>query len=257
MSIAYAITLGLGDYATGGGSPPATPTLAVADNADGTGAVATITGSDGSASNAVWAQPAGGGAFASAGSRTGNGTVALALATGYYWAYVVSTKSGLTSTSNLVYFQVSSNALSVATRLQDAIIARIQGLSMVGSPNANLYERMLEDYSIVLFPCIAVVYSGEREAQEMVMTGRDDIVYPFRIVVADRHPVEDDTARARYQLWRQQIARALRNQRLSGVPESVICKLKYGANVDPTAKMSYELMIFGMTLNCVAREPRG
>lgn len=257
MSIAYAITLGLGDYSTSAGSPPATPTLAAADNTDGTGAVATISAGSSSASNEVFTQPVSGGAFSSAGTRTGNGTVALSLGLGYYWVYVVSTKSGLTSSSNLVRFAVTSNAKSVATRLQDALVATIQGLSMVGSPNANLYERMVEDFAIVTFPCIFVVYAGLAESQEGILTGRDDIVYPFRIMVCDRHAPEDDATREKYQLWRQQLARALRNQRFLTVPENIINKLKYGVNLDPVARAQFQTLLFGLTLQCTARETRG
>lgn len=86
---------------SGGGTPPNTPTLALADNADGTGAVATISGSSPGSSNAVYTSPvpSGSGAltWSLGGTRTGDGNVSLSLADGYYLAYCLSTLAGLPS----------------------------------------------------------------------------------------------------------------------------------------------------------------
>lgn len=80
---------------TGGGSPPAAPTATWADAGDGTGGTLTIDGEAG-ASHAVYVQAMNplAGSWTAAGSRAGDGTVALTLDEGSYWLYVLSTSSG-------------------------------------------------------------------------------------------------------------------------------------------------------------------
>lgn len=74
---------------------PVEPTLAVVDDADGTGATATISGGDNVATNEVFTAEFNGetGALSdwtSKGSRTGNGDVDLSLSNGYHMAHVES-----------------------------------------------------------------------------------------------------------------------------------------------------------------------
>ena len=78
---------------------PATPTISVVDQEDGTGATLTISGSDAGSSNeafvSTWAGITGSiGPWTSAGTNTGDGTIDLSLSDGYHWVYVTSTASG-------------------------------------------------------------------------------------------------------------------------------------------------------------------
>lgn len=101
----------IGTPGAGNASPPATPTLSVRDNADGTGATATITGSTAGSSNAVDTVRIGtGGALVwTSHSRTGDGTLALPLANGQYLAIVSSSLAGANSPpSNAYQFAVTS-----------------------------------------------------------------------------------------------------------------------------------------------------
>jgi|GEM_PF-3866914 len=78
-------------------TPPASPTLALVDKADGSGAVATISGSTPGATNTVYTASWGGVGtltWTARGSRAGNGTVDLSLPPGIYLAYVVSVLDG-------------------------------------------------------------------------------------------------------------------------------------------------------------------
>lgn len=98
-------------FGPSGGSAPASPTLAVSDNGDGT-ATATITGSSATATNTVYYQQAGAAGWTSGGSRIGNGTVTLSLSNGRYFGYVSSLLDGSTAVSNVVTFIVRNGSLS-------------------------------------------------------------------------------------------------------------------------------------------------
>lgn len=113
---------------------PAVPTLTLADNGDDTGAVATISGSTGGSTNDIYQASWGGGvvgsSFQLAGSRTGDGTIALALAAGYYWLYVLSTLTGDSAISLVKGLRVTTGALAVHEQCLDAAVAKIQALSL-------------------------------------------------------------------------------------------------------------------------------
>ncbi|HEV3006159.1 MAG TPA: hypothetical protein VGX78_16945 [Pirellulales bacterium] len=86
---------------TGGGSPPSKPTLTLTDKGDGTGATAAISGSDPGTTNTVYTASSpcvvGSVPRTAAGSRTGDGTLSLALSPGWYIAYCVSSSGSLVS----------------------------------------------------------------------------------------------------------------------------------------------------------------
>lgn len=106
---------------TSGGTPPAAPTLTVADNGDGTGAVATVAG-DAGVTNRVYISPQIGTpgqlAFTLTGSRAGDGTIALALSDGAYFAQCVSYSGSLNSPPSKPYgFRVTGGAVAAASAL--------------------------------------------------------------------------------------------------------------------------------------------
>src|SRR5690349_3103919 len=83
---------------------PPPPTLTLVDNADGTGAVATVAGGAVAAVNTLYVQPfsgvLGAGSWTSQGSRTGDGAIAVSLTTsGHYFAQLKSATAGGTSAS--------------------------------------------------------------------------------------------------------------------------------------------------------------
>ncbi len=237
-------------------TPPASPTLAVVDNADGTGAVATITASTTGSTNAVMTQAVSGSVFASAGSRTGNGTVSLSLGAGYYWAYVQSTKNGVSAQSNVVRFAVTDSALAVYERCHNAVSAVIAGLIMTGTPNAHVFEQLVEDNRLIVTPCVFVTIDGQSETEVSELTGRDDISYPVKIQIVDRNYQDYVTPKAKYLLWRQQIARSLRNQRFATVPENIRNRIEPKIVVDSQLQ-GQEYFVSGLCCYCICREPRG
>ena len=61
---------------------------------------------------------------------------------------------------------------------------------------------------------------------------------------------------AKYTKWLDQLRRAFRNQRLSAVPESVICRVE-PINTIPWGDWLNNHFAGGMILRCVCRQTRG
>jgi len=106
---------------------PATPVLSVADNGDGTGAVATVSGSSAGSTNTVYAAPIaaqGTLAFAAGGSRAGDGAIDLTLANGDYVVFALSVLGGLPSLpSNFVALWATGGASSYGDTFDDLLVA--------------------------------------------------------------------------------------------------------------------------------------
>jgi len=230
-------------------------TLTCLDNSDGSGMTATVAGSAGGSTNTVLAQLVGGSGFTVAGTRTGDGTVFLSLAIGYYWLYVSNLATGVTTLSNVVYAAVTDSTQAVYQRLHDAAAARIAGLIMAGSPNTNLYTQMIEDDRLLVCPAVFITIGGP-EKEVSVLTGVDDIYYQFNIAVVDNNFQDYVGPKARLLLWRQQIARSLRNQRFGTIPENIRNEIGYKPAID-SRLLSEKRIVNGLTLTCVCREPRG
>jgi hypothetical protein len=92
---------------TYGGGGIATPTLAVVDQGDGTGATATIADGSATATNTVYASQDGT-TWTAVGSLVGNGTVDLSLAVGRWWVYVHAVEGAATANSIVHAVNVTS-----------------------------------------------------------------------------------------------------------------------------------------------------
>ena len=91
----------------GHAATPSTPSLSVTDAGDGTGATATVSGSDGVTTNTVYTTAWGAAAWTSGGARSGDGTVSLSLGNGRYFAYCVSAYGTAAAVSVPVLFAVT------------------------------------------------------------------------------------------------------------------------------------------------------
>lgn len=114
---------------------PTTPSLTVADNLDGTATI-TITGSDSASTNTVLTQSVLGSSFASAGSRTGDGTVVLMLDPGRYFVYVQSTVSSSTAISEVDTLRMGDLAAALTHSPADIIGALLVSLGLGTDPEA-------------------------------------------------------------------------------------------------------------------------
>ncbi len=194
--------------------------LTLTDNRDGSGAVATITGSVGGSANTVYTQQLAATSWTSSGSRTGDGTVALALPLGTYLAYVSNVSVGITTLSNVVYFNVTLQAQAVHWRCMSAVNAKIAGLTMTGSPtspNANMLQQLSINDDLQINPMIWITCdeaTQEHDIPSQALTGADRIAFPVVVTLHDTRAAEDTSMDPTYLLWREQMIRALRNHRL-------------------------------------------
>lgn len=176
--------------------------LTITDNADGTGAVATVAGSAAGASNVVKVAPwtAGSLTFTDFGPRTGDGTQALSLSNGYHVAYVESTDSGVLTVSNVVTFATTGGDTYTAIHkaLAESVKATIQGMlgtDIIGPAADSVRVRKvpyLDDFATALdgggvpvgkahaLPGIVICYTDEKVAS--ATNKEDELEYPLAIV---------------------------------------------------------------------------
>ena len=255
--------------------PISRPTLSIADNADGTGGVATIADSTSTTIIDVFAQKVDGdlgtATWEMVGTRTGDGTVNVtptAGVTGYYWWYCESTDesdSGSDSggaddetvISNLVYQNLTDGTEAVMERCLTGVQSRIQGLSLLSIPNANIIIHKAAEESKVKKPGVVISPAG---VETMVPTAgtntRDDVGYPVFVGIVAADNRDQSINRAKYLKWRQQIARAFRNQRLPGVTEIINMHVETRDIVAPSW-FANNLFVSAMVVRCISREVRG
>lgn len=246
----------------GSGSVPAAPdvpTFSVADNGDGTGGVVTIAGSTVGSTNTFFAAPWSGGfisaAFVSYGSRTGNGTLAVALVSGYYWGLVRSSLSGQIVDSLPVGFRISSGDQAVYYRCLEAVAARLATLGLGGIAGSSIVIRKTPWNRNLATPGIFVTPSSEVPI-EPATNARDDIGYGVQLTVV-RASNQDVSANLAAELsWREQISRAFRESALAGVDEIYTVRFEPGPVID-AASFAAQYDVQTLVLRCVARETRG
>ncbi len=150
-------------------TPVRKPLLAVADNGDGTGGVATITGSAPQSTNTLYYTSWGGlgGAFdwTSYGARVSDGTIAVGLPPGAYFFQVVSVKNGATALpSNLVELSFTGPTTPASTFL-GALTAYFKGSAVYPyfSASGGLWvEEVPEEQSL---PLLILHHNGETPEQ--------------------------------------------------------------------------------------------
>lgn len=201
---------GTGTTAGGGGTPPASPTLAIADAGNGTGGTATISGATPGTSNTVYSQlwdGIGSGAWVARGTRSGNGTVVLspAPAPGRYWWHVLSTDAGGAAISNLVYARITNAAapglLTGPKEALRAILAESSELQLwLGAPtlaecHARIVTSYLEDEDIFRRLPLCVVDWDSFGMQE-IAGGDRNYLWPqectLSVTIAERDPHPQD-----------------------------------------------------------------
>lgn len=241
--------------------PIAAPTLAVADAADGTGGVATLTGGDAGATNSVYSQAVDGeigtGTWTLAGSRTGPGNVTIASDTGFFWIKCESTKAAETVVSNLAYIRFSDGDDAVMEQCLVAVQARIQGLSLDGIASTSVkVQKVAEDRNVTLPAVLVAPLGGETVGPNLGSNRRDDVGYPVFVGIVAAENWNQTANRARNLLWRQRIRRAFSEQRLPGVDVVFACHVETRDIVAPDWFAAMRL-VSALVIRCMAREPRG
>lgn len=257
------ITQGFGPVPSGGsGGGPIDPcTLAVADLGDGTGATATITDSDnGSVSNAVYVGSWSGESsvtFALEATRTGDGTAALTLDTGYYWAYVVSEDDDIYAISNLVYFAVTDSADPIHDQCARAAQALIQGLSLSGVSSSSVIVRKFPYHDAKIDPLPCIVISTHLPTQHVASTNlSDDILYPVTVSFVSASNADKTINQERMLSWREAVRKAFHQKRLAGVSSVWNCQIPSSQPFDPAWFIGGMRDVSPLTLNFISREQR-
>lgn len=244
--------------------PPAA--LGVQDHADGTGATALVTSETTGGQAAVYVRgfegDLGSGDWTAAGPTLLGVPLALPLAAGHYFAYAIVTSGTAQAASPVVYFVVTDGQESIHTRCLAAVQARIRLLALEGVATSQVViEKVPTGRSLAGgTPLPAVVITPQRAAMPPAAgtNGADDVHYDVLVAIYDRDN-QDPTLRVnldRHLLWRQQIARAFRNQRLAGVPEVINSEVEPAEGLLDEA-WQRELMASALRLRFTCRETRG
>ncbi len=222
--------------------------LTVADNQDGSGATATVSGSSGGAV-VVYYQADPGRQLLAGGSRTGDGTVALSIPPGYYLGIAQVNGGGI---SSIVRFVVTREALAVHEQCIQALKQKILLLDLKGFPAGRVYDQILPNDKLVDFPCIMLSIEGETEPEAGSLAELCDLQYPVRVWINTRADASTPANRAQYLMWRQQIFRALENQRLPGADQPEIIGVRMMPIIDVKLP-AVALIVMGMTVTCISR----
>lgn len=247
---------------------PATYTFA--DQADGTGVTLTIAGLGAGDVHTAKVQAFSGGigessSWTTGGTRTGNGTIDIVLTNGHYFGYVstqIEGEAGGPSLSPISYFVSTSGTESVHYRCLDAVRARILLCDLEDLADASVVIRQLPsdrgfDDGTYDLPGIVISQIGvENQSPSEGTNIRDDVQYPVTITILAGGNQDLVTNQEKYLKWREQINRALRNQRLTGVDEVYKVTVTPGPITSPNAAWNnyYHSQLI---VRCVSREVRG
>lgn len=236
--------------------------VTIADNADGTGGSAAITGSAAGAANTLFRAEFRGAvgplAWAQAGTRTGDGAVAVGGPCRAYYLWYVRSVDGLTTSVSPVVCQPLTDATyeAVRTRVVSAVADRLKLLGLAQIPAANVLVRNSADDPAQCWPAAVVLRDATPDQYAGGTNVRDDLGYPVQVLLQDRSDVGTNAPAAKWDLWRETCERAFRNQRLTGVAEVYTCTIEPAVAVDPLPRI-YQAVVSAFTIRAMAREVRG
>ncbi len=238
--------------------------LAIADSADGTGGVATVSGTGGASTvtlyKAAFTGAMGALTWASAGTRTGDGTITLAspspIALGFYQWTVTSLLSGTTTFAS-VYQNLTDATTAVLRRVLAAVATRIKSLDLAGVSDTLVMEQWMPQVIKGQTEPVVYICPGQRESFPGTLTGRDDVGLP--VMVTFVWPANGDTTAllAAATLWRDRVLKAFRFQRLPGVDEVINCLPEPGAIFDEGRFTRANQGVSALGLRFISREARG
>lgn len=244
----------------------AVPKLSVVDNADGSGVTVSIAGSDPASTNAIAAQQVTGQAgttWTTLGSRSGDGTLALAVGVGIWWFQCLSTTATQAALGNLVQQAVTDGSLAVHEQnlqaVEAAVITMATAGSLPGQPANQVYRQLVLDLKSIQYPAICILPpSGLGELLNTTFGGtnaEDDVGYPCGIIHGDRLAGDNAPGRPGYLLIRQRLLRRFRNQRLPGAP-NFICQAE-PAEIVAVKALEYQHLAGLIVVRTWNREVRG
>lgn len=241
------------------------PELSIVDHADGTGVTATISGFEPASNSLLYLRAFNGDVGISdwtvAGMFNSAGELSLSLAPGHYFVYAVSSAGGVQTATEVIYFTVTDGVESIHSRCLAAVQARIRLLALEGVAEERvIIEKVPIARNLAPEDLPTIIVSPKRAAMpaDAGTNGLDDVHYDVLVALVDRDNQQptDVELLDRQLLWRQQISRAFRNQRLVGVPEVI------NSAVEPDDGphehgWKHELLNTALRLRFTSREPRG
>ena len=249
-----------------------TLTLIVADDGDGTATVTVSGGTAGRTAQAYYqarSAQVGPVSWTSGGTGVfnGSGVATISVApSGTYGRYTwlaVQLDAGGTYAENFSqsYFRplVDAVAKSVWERCVLAVKETIDGLTLSGITTAKAvaewYPKILREMTPQP-PAILVAPFASEDYPNTGVNDEDDVGYPVIVVIVDAINAQSSTSMNRDLLWREQISRVFRFQRLAGVPEVYISQIAPDVVVNPDAYAN-NLLVSAVLFRFVSREPRG
>jgi hypothetical protein len=232
-------------------------TLAITDTGDGTGGTATVAGSNVASTNtlyrATWDGQTGANTWTSVGSRTGDGTIGISTAAGFYLFRLDNLLSGVTTVVTNYQPLTDSTTQAILYRIMQAISTRITALTLTG---ATIKVRWLPRHQvgdgtvIVICPVNSENFPG-------TLTSTDDIGIPVAVVLMDPNNQDLSLNLNRNLLWRQRILSALRWQRLAGVSEVMYLAPEPATILNPGVLDGSSLAFSPLFFRAMTRTTRG
>lgn len=240
-------------------------TLSIADNADGTGGVATIAGADAATVTLHLQQP--GGAWNSAGTRTGSGDIEFTSDPGYYFAYAAGTVSGSPGLSRIIgLFAITEGAEAVHQKIKSAIAAQIKAIAETSFPliisRSTGLPNVIEDLPLsvslkspqVAFPGIFVAPYGS-ESKLGSNNNRDLWGKAVQVIFADRDQENYQSLSPTFLKYRQTLIRHFHHKRLTGVSQVDVLDVEPFVIFDPKLP-EYHYMQTSFVVRAKTRESR-
>lgn len=196
----------------------------------------------------------------------GTGTASLTITPGSFgrfaWQAVQLSATGLTAENLSQYYYrplVDPDYRSVWERCILAVKDTIDGLALADITSAKIvaewWPKILREMTPQP-PCILVSPFGAEEYPPTGVNDEDDVGYPVSVVIVDRINNESAAQMSRDLLWREQISRVFRFQRLAGVGEIYNSFVQPDVVVHPDA-FAHNLLVSTILFRFVSREPRG
>jgi hypothetical protein len=223
--------------------------LSITDAANGTGGTATITGSDSAQTATVYAQRTGTRTWQSAGSRSGNGTLALTLTPGYYFAYCQGTVSSVLSISPIIgQLALTTGTEAVHEKIKQAVFNEIVDIApsvlprivdtVSGKPKVIVdvwpgADNWWNDPRVA-FPGI-YIWAWDREQKLETWNAFDIWGKPVAVAYLDRQSSMDTTLLPGLLRYREILVRKFNNQRLSAVSEVIFTEVEPMTIAEPKA----------------------
>ncbi len=231
--------------------------LGVSDATDGTGGTAAVTGSNVASTNtlykAPWTGTTGALTWTLVGSRTGDGTLAIASAAGFFLFRLDNLLTGVTTVLNVYQPLTDATTQAMLYRAMVSAKNRVDGLALGVTTSVRWLPRKQmssEGTIIAITPVNSETFPG-------IMNATDDIGLPFAVVVMDPSNQDPTLNLNRNLLWRERILSALRYQRLAGVAEGYICNPEPAMIVNPGMFDAENLTFSPLFFRLITRTVRG